>query len=99
MAWSVADLSSITAELVTMIQNAIIASPIPPFNVTVSGSMPETVRKGGQCQLSLYLLHVGRDPYWRNSPRDTARGLTNPQQALSLNLTYLLTAYADAGLP
>ena len=96
MTWSTPDLSSITAELVAMIQSAIIASPIPPFNVTVSGSMPETVRKGGHCQLSLYLLHVGRDPFWRNTPRDNPRALLNPQQALSLNLAYLLTAYADA---
>jgi hypothetical protein len=95
MAWSVPDLSAITAELITIIQNAIVASTIPPFNVTVSGSMPETVRKEGHCQLSLYLLHVGRDPYWRNAPRDNPRALTNPQQALSLNLTYLLTAFAD----
>lgn len=95
MAWSVPDLSAITAELITIIQNAIVASTIPPFNVTVSGSMPETVRTAGHCQLSLYLLHVGRDPYWRNTPRDNPRALTNPQQALSLNLTYLLTAFAD----
>jgi Pvc16 N-terminal domain len=94
--WSVPDLSAITAELITMIQNAIIVSPIPPFNVTVSGSMPQTVRNGvGGCQLSLYLLHVGRDPYWRNAPRDNPRALTNKQQALSLNLTYLLTAFAQ----
>jgi hypothetical protein len=96
VAWSTPDLSSITVELIALIQNAIVASPIPPFNVHVSGSMPETVRKAGHCQLSLYLLHVGRDPYWRNTPRDNPRALVNPQQALSLNLTYLLTAYADA---
>ena len=84
MAWSVPDLSAITAELITIIQNAIVASTIPPLNVTVSGSMPETVRTAGHCQLSLYLLHVGRDPYWRNTPRDNPRALTNPQQALSL---------------
>lgn len=96
MAWSTPDLSSITAELIALIQNAIVVSPIPPFNVHVSGSMPETVRKAGHCQLSLYLLHVGRDPYWRNTPRDNPRALLNPQQALSLDLTYLLTAYADA---
>lgn len=95
MAWSTPDLSNITGELIAMVQQAIVASPIPPFNVSVSGSMPETVRKDGQCQLSLYLLHVGRDPFWRNTPRDTARPLTNAQQALSLNLTYLLTAFAD----
>jgi Pvc16 N-terminal domain len=95
MAWSVPDLSAITAELITIIQNAIVVSTIPPFNVTVTGSMPETVRTAGYCQLSLYLLHVGRDPYWRNTPRDNPRALTNPQQALSLNLTYLLTAFAD----
>jgi hypothetical protein len=95
MAWSVPDLSAITTELITMLQTAIAHSPIPPFNVTVSGSMPETVRRHEEgCQLSLYLLHVGRDPYWRNSPRDGVRGLTNTQQALSLNLTYLLTAFA-----
>ena len=51
--------------------------------------------QAGHCQLSLYLLHVGRDPYWRNTPRDNPRALTNPQQALSLNLTYLLTAFAE----
>jgi hypothetical protein len=95
MAWSVPDLSAITAELIAIIQNAIDTSTIPHFNVNVSGSMPETVRKEGHCQLSLYLLHVGRDPYWRNTPRDNPRALTNPQQALSLALTYLLTAFAD----
>jgi hypothetical protein len=94
--WSVPDLSDITSELVAMLQTAVNTSPIPPFNVTVSGSMPETVRKNGDCQLSLYLLHVGRDPYWRNTPRQGPRALLNTQQALSLNLTYLLTAYADA---
>jgi hypothetical protein len=96
VAWSVPDLSEITGEMVAMLQNAVNTSPLPPFNVQVSGSMPETVRKSGDCQLSLYLLHVGRDPHWRNTPRDGRRGLLNPQQALSLNLTYLLTAFADA---
>ena len=94
--WSVPDLSDITSELVAMLQTAVNNSPIPPFNVHVSGSMPETVRKNGDCQLSMYLLHVGRDPYWRNTPRQGPRALPNTQQALSLNLTYLLTAYADA---
>jgi hypothetical protein len=94
VAWSTPDLSAITADLIAMIQSAIIASPIPPFNVTVSGSMPQTVRHGdADCQLSIYLLHVGRDPYWRNSPRDSGT-LATKQQALSLNLTYLLTAFA-----
>ena len=97
MAWSVPDLSAITAELILMLQTAVTNSPIPPFNVTVSGSMPETVRNSGSdCQLSLYLLHVGRDPYWRNTPRDNPRPLSPTQQALSLNLTYLLTAFAKA---
>ena len=49
-----ARLSAITAELITIIQNAIVASTISPFNVDVTGSMPETVRKEGHCQLSLY---------------------------------------------
>jgi hypothetical protein len=94
--WSVLDLSDITSELVAMLQTAVNTSPIPPFTVTVSGSMPETVRKNGDCQLSIYLLHVGRDPHWRNTPRQGPRALLNTQQALSLSLTYLLTAYADA---
>ena len=92
--WSTPDLSSITAELVATLQTAINNSVIPPFNVQVSGSSPETVRDQGQCQLSLYLIHVGRDAFWRNTPRQGPRGLTNPAQALSLNLSYLLTAFA-----
>jgi hypothetical protein len=94
--WSVPDLSSITAELVAMLQTAVNTSVIPPFNVQVSGSMPETVRDSGSCQLTLYLLHVGRDPHWRNTPRQGPRPLLNTAQPLSLTLTYLLSAYADA---
>jgi hypothetical protein len=59
---------------------------------------PEIFRTGsttGQCVLTLYLLHIGRDPYWRNAPVNGPRPQLNSAQPLSLNLSYLLTAYCD----
>src|SRR5208337_3888111 len=88
------------------LRNAINTSPlwslqihgqtIQKFNIDVSGAMPAVGRNNGDCLLSLYLLHVSRDPFWRNTPPQSALGRTNPAQPLSLNLSYLLTAYADA---
>jgi hypothetical protein len=45
--------------------------------------------------LSLYLLHVSRDPYWRNTPVQGQRAQLNTSQPLSLNLSYLLTSYSE----
>jgi len=104
--WSVIDLASITDTLIGLLRQAITNSPlwtlqvhgqtIKPFNIEVSGAMPAVDRNKADCVLSLYLLHVSRDPYWRNSPPQGALARTNPAQPLSLNLSYLLTAYADA---
>ena len=46
---------------------------IPHFNVNINCASPETARSGTDCQLTLYLLHVGRDPFWRNAPLDGPR--------------------------
>jgi hypothetical protein len=100
MAWSVPDISIITQTLYDLLTTALNNSVGPPlniphFNVNINCASPETARTGADCQLSLYLLHVGRDPTWRNTPRDTARPQLNNAQPLSLNLYYLLTAWAD----
>jgi hypothetical protein len=101
MAWSTPDISNVSDALYDLLTGAITASSgpplnIPPFNVSVSLASPETARTQPPCQLSLYLLHVGRDPYWRNTPLDGQRPQLNTAQPLSLNLYYLLTAWADA---
>jgi hypothetical protein len=103
MAWSVVDLWSITDDLLTALNNCIQTSPIwkdnggtvTKFDIFANGSMPETVRKETTCQLSLYLLHVGQDKFYRNAPVGGGPGQTNKRQPLSLELYYLLTAFAD----
>ena len=69
--------------------------PVPKFDTSISGSMPEAVRADGGCQLSLYLMHVREDATQRNSPV-MGRTLTIPFQPLSLNLYYVLTAFGAA---
>src|ERR1700682_4511704 len=101
MAWSTPDISKLTDALTDLLNQAIADSVGPPlniphFNVSVNLASPETARTQPPCQLSLYLLHVGRDPYWRNTPTGGPRPQLNNAQPLSLNLYYLLTAWADA---
>lgn len=80
--------------------------PGQSFTIHVSGSMPETKRKLDGCQLTISLLHVTQDKYQRNStiaPSVTpampnpppARAQLIPFQPLSLDLYYLVTAFAD----
>jgi hypothetical protein len=103
MAWSVIDLSSITDELIALLTDSFATnSPvwttnggtIDPFDVTISGAMPETVRGDGACKLSLYLLHASQDKFYRNTPVPGPYPQTNRKNPLSLDLYYLLTAYA-----
>jgi hypothetical protein len=95
--WSTPDLSDITQVVLGLVQFAINHSQPPITNVNVSAFSPETARKDNSlCQLTLYLLHVGRDPYWRNTPVVGPRPLLNNVQPLSLNLSYLLTAWHDS---
>jgi hypothetical protein len=98
MAWSVDDLSTITQLLIDKLNDAILSSPQyvnQHFPFEVSGLMPAVSRTDGTSVLSLYLLHVGRDPYWRNTPVQGSLAQLNQSQPLSLNLSYLLTSYSE----
>jgi hypothetical protein len=95
--WNVADLSDVTQVVLGVVQYAINHSNPAIANVNVSAVSPETARKDSSlCQLTLYLLHVGRDPFWRNTPVGGPPAQLNSAQPLSLNLSYLLTAWHDA---
>jgi Pvc16 N-terminal domain len=80
--------------------------PGQPFTIHVSGSMPETKRKLDGCQLTVSLIHVAQDKFQRNSPvippappaiknPPPARAQLIPFQPLSVDLYYLVTAFAD----
>lgn len=102
-AWMVSDISQVTTELVDKLQATIDnsplwdthvpAGPLAKFTVSVSASMPETVRKGDGCQLSLYLLHVNPDKFNRNTYPTGGAAQPNVRQPLALELYYLMTAY------
>jgi hypothetical protein len=95
MAWSTPDIASITDVLHDGLDAAIQAAIGGSFAVNVSRSSPETARKQ-PCQLTFYLMHVGRDAHWRNAPVEGPRPLENTAHPLGLNLYYLLSAWADA---
>src|SRR6266487_1919962 len=95
MPWSTPDIASITDAIHDGLNVAVQAAIGGTFTVTVSRSSPETTRKQ-PCQLTFYLLHVGRDPYWRNGPVAGSKPQLNTSQPLSLNLYYLLSAWSDA---
>jgi hypothetical protein len=93
--WSTADLSDITAVLTGLVQAALNAAVPSASNIKISNNSPDARTSDSYCHLTLYLLHVGRDPYWRNTPVAGPRGQLNSAQPLSLNLSYLLTAWHD----
>ena len=89
-ATGVQDLSIITDALLALIRTNVNAAALG-FPVTVSGSMPESVRADGGCQVSFYLYYVAVDKTHRNSPapgRQAAR-----ERALGLELYFLLSAF------
>ncbi len=102
----VLDLSFVTDTLIQLLTDCVDKWPLwaPPagssggevnkFTINITGAAPDTVRSLGQCQLSLYLFHVTPDPYQRNSPVVGPRAQTIPAQPLSLDLYYLLSAFA-----
>jgi hypothetical protein len=95
--WSTPDLSDITQVVLGIVQYFVTHASPPVANVNVSAVSPETARKDSSlCQLTLYLLHVGRDPFWRNTPIGGPPAQLNSAQPLSLNLSYLLTAWHDS---
>ena len=94
--WSIPDLSDITNVLTGLLQTALNAANPSASNIKIYNNSPDSARTSdGYCHLTLYLLHVGRDPYWRNTPVSGPRAQLNSAQPLSLNLSYLLTAWHD----
>lgn len=99
----VLDLSIVTDRLIKLIEKCRDESPLwaalgadgPTFTMQVAGAMPEAVRKEGNCQVSVYLVHVTEDKYQKNTPVTRPRVPPLPSQPLSLNLYYLVTAFAD----
>jgi hypothetical protein len=102
------DLSIVTDTLRAILTTAINASPVfgggpPPFSVTVSGQHPETSSGGSDCELSLYLFHVGPDKFLANSFWTQAAqsgGPTGKQpvafEPLCLDLWYMLSAQSQS---
>jgi hypothetical protein len=97
MAWSTPDLSDITHVLKGLIETAVGSSTLyHAHNIKILCDSPDTARAtDGHCHLNIYLLHVGRDPFWRNTPVQGPRPQRNSAQPLSLNLSYLLTSWCD----
>lgn len=98
MALTVDDLSIITQLLIDKLNAAVLASPqyiSQHFLYEVSGLMPAVSRTQANTVLNLYLLHVSRDPFWRNTPVQGSQAQFNQSQPLSLNLSYLLTSYSE----
>jgi hypothetical protein len=103
----VLDLSFVTDTLVQLLTDCVDTWPlwaprdgpengfVNKFAINVTGAAPDSVRSLGQCQLSLYLFHVAPDPYQRNSPVVGPRTQPIPAQPLSLDLYYILSAYAQ----
>jgi len=104
----VLDLSVVTDRLIAMLEICYAASPWSPglghneaFDIAISGSSPETVRDlPGDCQLSLYLVHATEDKFQKNAhwaPQAQRVAQTPPVQfqPMSLDLYYLLTAFAN----
>jgi Pvc16 N-terminal domain len=98
----VLDLSIVTHKLIQMLTACRDNSPLwkknggdaDLFTISISGAAPETVRDKGGCHLSLYLFHVEQDKFQMNSPVMGKRAQPIPFQPMSLNLYYLLTAFA-----
>lgn len=102
------DLSIVTDTLRQLLTNALNASPVfgggpPPFSVTVSGQHPETPSGGSDCELSLYLFHVGPDKFLANNfwtqAAQSGGGVGKQPIAfepLCLDLWYMLSAQSQA---
>jgi hypothetical protein len=96
MSWSTPDLSDVTQVLKGLVENAINQSTLPVGNIKVYCDSPDAARNNdGFCHLTLYLLHVGQDPNWRAPPVSGPRAQRITAQPLSLNLSYLLTAWCE----
>jgi Pvc16 N-terminal domain len=99
---STLDISTVTDRVVDYLTAAVTnwagwsnnGGSITPFNIEVSGRMPETARNLSGCQLTMYLFHVNAEPATRNTPLSGSVAVPNRAQALGLTLFYLLTAFS-----
>jgi hypothetical protein len=102
-ALGVIDLSFVTNTLIGRLEAFFPKSPLwqalvdsgTTFPITFSGALPDALRKEPGCQLSFSLIRVTENRYQRNSPLTGPRAQTIPFQPMSLDLYYLLTAFAD----
>jgi hypothetical protein len=96
------DLSLVTDTLRKILSDALAVNPLwsggpPPFNVAVSGQHPEQPGNA-DCELNLYLFHVGADKFLANSfwtsQAQSGAGGQQPVafEPLCLDLWYLLSA-------
>jgi Pvc16 N-terminal domain len=96
------DLTIVTDALLKIINDALTNSPLygqagPPFSLNVTGQHPETPNGGGHdCELNLYLFHIGTDKYLANQfwTQASQRGGKQPVafEPLALDLWYMLSA-------
>jgi len=94
--WSTSDLSDVTLVIKGLVDKAIQNAGPGAANIKTSCNSPEVSRTDGSgCHLTIYMLHIGRDPYWRNTPVAGGKPQLNKAQPLSLNLSYLLTAFCE----
>lgn len=101
------DLSIVTDTLRKIVTDALTASPVwgggpAPFSVNVSGQHPETPTGDSDCELSIYLFHVGPDKFLANSfwtqASQNGGGVGKQPVAfepLSLDLWYMVSAQAQ----
>jgi hypothetical protein len=102
------DLSIVTDTLRKFLTDALVADPTwgggpPPFSVSISGQHPETPTGTSDCELSLYLFHVGPDKFLANSfwsqAAQSGGGVGKQPVAfepLCLDLWYMLSAQAKS---
>jgi hypothetical protein len=105
MAFGVLDLSAITDYLTTRLDTYFEDIGLKAvFSVTVSGLAPDQARKGGGCQVSLYLFHMVPEKTMRNTPLNASGRVPVPNdparspiaaQPAALELYYLLSAYSE----
>lgn len=105
------DFAVITDKLVSWLQTCVDSSPVwnpqglnpPPgkdFQVYVTGSSPDLVRKKSDCQVTFYLYHASQDRYLMNSlpnglpPNPSTFEI--PRKPLALDLYYLLSAFDES---
>jgi hypothetical protein len=99
---STLDISSVTDRIVDYLTDSVTNWPgwnanggnVAPFNIEVSGRMPETVRQLSGCQMTMYLFHLNAEAATRNTPLTGTVAQPNKTQALGVTLFYLLSAFS-----